>query len=109
TVLRARMTTAERAVWLDKGEVYFQIKRDSAHPVVVMVGTHRVTDLGTKFTVRRAAGKTEVAVIQGRVAFDAPASPTPSQVALLTAGDVATATASKVSIRRETGKVLSTE
>jgi len=108
TVLRARMTTAERTVWLDKGEAYFQIKHDSAHPFVVMAGDHRVTDLGTKFTVRRETGKTEVSVIQGRVTFDAPDSSTPSQVALLTAGDVATATASNVSVRRESEKVLST-
>jgi transmembrane sensor len=109
TVLRARMTTTERTVWLDKGEAYFQIKHDSAHPFVVMVGTHRVTDLGTKFTVRQEKGHTEVAVIQGRVTFDAPDSPTLSQVALLTAGDVATATASNVSVRRENEKALSTE
>lgn len=109
TALRALMTTAERTVWLDKGEAYFQIKHDSAHPFVVMVGTHRVTDLGTKFTVRREVGKTQVAVIQGRVTFDAPDSLRPSQVALLTAGDVATATATDVSIHRENGKALSTE
>ena len=53
TVLRARMTTEERVVWLDKGEAFFRIKHDAAHPFVVMVGDHRVTDLGTKFMVRR--------------------------------------------------------
>ena len=29
TVLRARMTTSERTVWLDQGEAYFQVKHDS--------------------------------------------------------------------------------
>ena len=51
TVLRARMTTAQRTVWLDKGEAYFQVKHDPAHPLTVIAG-HRVTDLGTEFLVR---------------------------------------------------------
>ena len=33
TVLRASMTTDQRTVWLDKGEAYFQVKHDAAHPV----------------------------------------------------------------------------
>src|SRR6185437_11621179 len=32
TVLRARMTTDSRVVWLEKGEAYFQVKHDSVHP-----------------------------------------------------------------------------
>ena len=46
TVLRTRMTTDQRIVWLDKGEAYFQVKHDRAHPFIVMAGDHRVTDLG---------------------------------------------------------------
>ena len=38
TVLRARMTTDQRIVWLEKGEAYFRIKHDSTHPFIVMVG-----------------------------------------------------------------------
>ena len=37
-----------------------------------MAGDHRVTDLGTKFVVRRDPRQLEVAVVQGRVRFDAP-------------------------------------
>jgi transmembrane sensor len=91
TVLRARMTTDQRIVWLEKGEAYFRIHHDSTHPFIVMAGGHRVTDLGTEFLVRRGAKKLEVAVMQGRVTFDAPDTHTPSQIALLTAGEVATA------------------
>ena len=65
TVLRARMTTAQRTVWLEKGEAYFQVKHDAAHPFVVMAGDHRVTDLGTKFLVRRDPGRLEVALLRG--------------------------------------------
>jgi transmembrane sensor len=109
TVLRARMTTEERVVWLDKGEAFFRIKHDAAHPFVVMVGDHRVTDLGTKFTVRRESGKMEVAVVEGRVTFDRPDAPARSQVALLMPGDIATATPRGMRIVRATEKELSND
>jgi transmembrane sensor len=109
TVLRARMTTQERVVWLDKGEAFFQIKHDPAHPFVVMAGDHRVTDLGTQFMVRRDPGRMEVAVIQGRVTFDRPDAPTRSQVALLMPGDVATATAEGMRVTKAADKVLTNE
>ena len=92
TVLRARMTTDSRTIWLEKGEAYFQVKYDSKHPFVVFAGDHRITDLGTKFLVRRDPGRLEVALMEGRVRFGAAdASP---KSALLVPGDVVTATAS---------------
>jgi len=104
TVLRARMTTDQRIVWLDKGEAYFQVKHDPAHPFIVMAGDHRVTDLGTKFTVRRETGRLQVAVMQGRVWLDetgkAQKSHTP-QTAMLTPGDFATATPDSISVTRK--------
>ena len=109
TVLRARMTTEERVVWLDKGEAFFRIKHDAAHPFVVMAGDHRVTDLGTKFIVRRDPGKMEVAVVEGRVTFDRPEAPARSQVALLMPGDVATATAKGMRVTRASQKELSND
>jgi transmembrane sensor len=92
TVLRARMTTGERTIWLDKGEAYFQVKHDAAHPITVYVGNHRITDLGTKFLVRRDKGRLEVAVEQGRVAFRASDEKSPLQAALLARGDAVVAT-----------------
>ena len=93
TVLRARMTTDARTVWLEKGEAYFQVKHDAAHPFMVYVGSHRITDLGTKFLVRRDADRLEVAVEQGRVAFRASDEKSPLQAALLSRGDAVVATA----------------
>ena len=105
TAIRARMTTDQRIVWLDKGEAYFQVKHDALHPFVVMIGNRRVTDIGTKFSIRRdGAGKWRVAVTQGRVTFDAPG--VDSQVALLMPGDVATLRASAVSISHEPRQAL---
>jgi transmembrane sensor len=105
TVLRTRMTTAQRTVWLEKGEAYFQVKHNPADPFVVIAGNHRVVDLGTKFLIRRDPGMLEVALMDGRVRFEAPHSP--SQSALLASGDVVTATTSTMFVTHESGKVLS--
>jgi transmembrane sensor len=86
TVLRTRMTTNKRLVWLDKGEAYFQVKHDPAHPFIVMIGDRRVTDLGTDFFIRRDDARLEVAVVRGSVRFDAQ-----RQTAMLAPGDVVTA------------------
>jgi transmembrane sensor len=109
TVLRARMTTDRRIVWLDQGEAFFQVKHDSVHPFVVVVGNRRITDLGTKFLVRREPAKLEVAVAQGRVWFDAADKSAPSQSALLSPGDVALATATRVSVTRQSAQSIATE
>lgn len=109
TVLRTRMTTADRTVWLDKGEAFFQIKHDAAHPFVVMVGEHRVTDLGTKFLIRRDPGRLEVALIEGKARFGAADTRRKSPSALLLPGDVATATAGTMFVTREPAKKLTGE
>ena len=83
TVLRTRMTTQTRTVWLEKGEAYFRVKHDSANPFVVIAGERRITDLGTKFLIRRETGRLEVALLEGRVRFSAGGK----QSALLTPGD----------------------
>ncbi|HEV2563041.1 MAG TPA: FecR domain-containing protein [Rhizomicrobium sp.] len=106
TSLRARMNADQRVIWLEKGEAFFQVKHDAAHPFIVMAGNHRITDLGTKFLVRRDPKKLEVAVSQGRVWFDAH---TPSQSTLLMPGDVAVASANSVSVTRQSARELATE
>ena len=109
TVLRTRMTTDRRTVWLDKGEAFFQVRHDRNHPFIVMAGDHRITDLGTKFLVRRDPGRLEVALMEGRVRVGAADGKPQSQSALLMPGDVVTATASTVFVTRESGDVLAHE
>lgn len=106
TVMRARMTTRERTIWLEKGEAYFQVKHDAAHPFVVFAGDHRITDLGTKFIVRRDPGSLEVALMEGRVRFGAAEQLPKSKSALLVPGDVVTATASTVFVTRQSVAAL---
>jgi transmembrane sensor len=107
TVLRTRMTTDQRMVWLDKGEAYFQVRHDAAHPFIVNIGNRRVTDLGTAFLVRRDEARMEVAVMQGRVRLDAAGYA--RQTAMLTPGDVVTAAGETMSRAKKTTNELINE
>ncbi len=100
TLIRTRMTTQSREVWLDKGEAYFSIKHDPAHPFTVMVAGHRVTDLGTKFFIRRDGARVEVGLTQGRARVEN-RSIMATQSALLAPGDVVTATADSMSMEKK--------
>jgi transmembrane sensor len=89
TVLRADIGAYRRTITLEKGEAYFQVKHDAARPFVVAASGHRLTDLGTRFVVRSGPQQFEVAVLEGRVEFDARDGHL-KQPLLLGAGDVAT-------------------
>ena len=62
-------------------------------PFTVFVGDRRITDVGTKFLIRRDTDRLEVAVEQGRVDFKTADEKAPLQVALLSQGDAVVATA----------------
>lgn len=102
TVLRTQMTSGARNIWLEKGEAYFQVKHDPAHPLVVIAGKHQITDLGTKFSVDRAPGKLEVALLEGSVRFGSANGA--SQ--LLKPGDEVTATPHSVSVTKKSEQEL---
>jgi len=105
TAIRARMTTAGREIWLDRGEAYFEVKHDPAHPFVVYAAGRRITDPGTKFLVRRNAKTLEVALINGsvRVGEGRGAS------RLLKPGDVAVASAESRVITKRTQSEIANE
>ncbi len=67
THLRAKFDATRREVWLQRGEAYFEVRHDPARPFVVHAGHHRVTVLGTRFSVRRDGDRFEVVVLEGRV------------------------------------------
>ena len=100
TVLRVSLARDRRAIWLDKGEAYFQVTHDAARPFVIYANGRRITDLGTKFVVRSGAGKLEVALVEGRVRLDA-ATDEPQAMTVLTAGDDAVASGNDTSVTRE--------
>ena len=86
TILRARMTTDRRIVWLDRGEAYFQVRHDPSHPFIVIAGNRHITDLGTKFLVRQDVSGLEVALLEGKIRFG---SSDAEHSAILAPGDVA--------------------
>lgn len=75
TQLRAAISTTARNVWLDDGEVYFDIAHDASRPFVVTAGDLQVTVLGTRFTLRREADRLQVNVLEGRVQLQVPGAP----------------------------------
>jgi transmembrane sensor len=103
TVLRTRMNTGERTVWLDRGEAYFRVHHDSAHPFVVIAGKQRITDLGTKFFIRRETGRLEVALLEGKVRFSGAKS------ALMNPGDEIVAAANRTSLSKKSVLDLANE
>jgi ferric-dicitrate binding protein FerR (iron transport regulator) len=65
------MDKAQREVWLEKGEAFFDVAKDKAHPFVVHVDSATVEVLGTSFDVRITDATVSVAVAPGKVGFTA--------------------------------------
>lgn len=59
-----------REVWLDRGEAYFQVAHDPAHPFILKARDQRIVDLGTKFLVRREGGQVDVLVAEGKIRIE---------------------------------------
>jgi transmembrane sensor len=109
TDTKVRVSQDRRKVWLDHGEAYFDVVHDAAHPFTVMVGNHRVTDLGTKFLVRQNANRIEVSLFEGRAKLDSTAEWSRSRSATLMPGDVAVATANSLSVMKKPEKAMTSE
>lgn len=83
TELRATVDETQRAVWLHKGEAFFDIAHDPSRQFVVHAGDRRVVVLGTRFSVWRDGDRVRVAVADGRVRVERekPKKPAPPVVA----------------------------
>lgn len=101
TVVRISDKKDERRVWLDRGEAYFDVRHDPAHPFLLSIGDHRVVDVGTKFTARRDALQTRIAIAEGSVRFEPAAS---GKQLTLVRGDVLVATPQTVSVSKESAE-----
>ncbi len=102
TRVRADVATATREVWLDSGEAYFEVVHDAAHPFVVHAGRHDITDLGTKFTVRRDGDDVHVVVSEGRVQVASGKAPP----TVLARDDTALAAANRVAVTHRTSQQI---
>lgn len=100
SVLRYPQTFAknERRIFLDKGEAFFDVAKDAAHPFRVVSGELQTTALGTSFTVQfdPATGREKVNLYTGKVAVEpvkeeaniAPVELTPGEAFEYLAGEV---------------------
>ncbi|HVM23090.1 MAG TPA: TonB family protein [Sphingomicrobium sp.] len=91
TQLRAVVNATTRAVWLERGEAFFDIAKQPNRNFVIYAGTRTITVLGTKFSVRRKQSDLVVAVLEGRVRVDAAEANVAARHATVGAGDVAIA------------------
>jgi transmembrane sensor len=109
TRIRADVSAGRRYVSVEKGEAFFDIVHDARHPFTVDVDGHRITDLGTKFSIREEAGRVEVTLLQGRASIVSVRPNTQHHAAVLTPGDVAIATADTLSIEQKPKPTLAKE
>ncbi|WP_020563982.1 FecR family protein [Methylosarcina fibrata] len=73
--LRVARLFGSRTVWLERGEAWFDVKHDGAHPFEVIAGNGRIRDVGTRFNVSRDGDNTTVEVEEGIVALSRDGSP----------------------------------
>ena len=78
TRLRVQLEAAERRLYLDRGQAFFQVAKDKSRPFRVFVGADEVRALGTAFEVRRIGDRARVVLEEGRVAVFRHAPPTPT-------------------------------
>jgi transmembrane sensor len=106
TVLHLGMHDGRRTAKLERGEAYFQIAHDAAHPFVVEAAGHRVTDLGTQFSVRDETSRMEVILVEGLARIDSANAQDQKESAVLVPGDRAVATLDSMAIRKETAREI---
>jgi transmembrane sensor len=104
-----RVSANAGTVTLVKGEAFFQIKHDASRLFRVIIGNHRITDLGTKFLVRSDPNRLEVALVEGRARLESSATGASAQSAILVSGDVAVATAGSLSVTKEVARRVKAE
>jgi transmembrane sensor len=70
--VRTRGSADRRLIYLDRGQAFFKVAHDKAHPFVVTAAGRTITALGTAFDVRVDDGKTfKVTLVEGRVRVEA--------------------------------------
>jgi transmembrane sensor len=72
TTLRVPKPFKQRAIYLDKGEAFFEVKHDVNRPFTVTTGNLVTRDIGTSFNIRAYHAQTEyrVEVASGQVAVE---------------------------------------
>ena len=106
TQVRTDVTTAHRTVMLEHGEAYFDVVHDARRPFVVIAGNRRITDLGTKFSVRRDGDDIKVIVKEGRVRVDIMDNGQPAAPVFAVGGNVVVAKSDETLVANASAKEL---
>lgn len=96
TEVRVGTKAGQRIAELVRGEAYFQVEHDGAHPFTVIAGDHRIRDLGTKFLVRKSLTGLRVALVEGRAQLEPASNDSGQRPVVLNPGDVAIANANGI-------------
>lgn len=68
TALKVRFDKGVRRVELSRGQAFFEVAHDHAHPFIVVAGDTEVRAIGTRFDVRRDDGGAKVVLTEGKIA-----------------------------------------
>lgn len=109
TQVQTSVTRAARTVTLERGEAYFEVVHDDKRPFVVYAGNRRITDLGTKFSVRREGDDVKVVVTEGRVRVDILNAPIPAAPVFANGGNIVLAKADETLVASKSQKDLEDE
>ncbi|HVZ17157.1 MAG TPA: FecR domain-containing protein [Terriglobales bacterium] len=94
-------SNALRRVTLLRGEAYFDVQHNGADPFAVTASGYRITDLGTKFSVRTSPIAVRVSLLEGSAAVTPVIGQKAHRSALLMPGDVAVASADTLTVKKE--------
>ena len=95
------LSTTERRIDLESGEVFFDVAKDPARPFVVRTAGKRIVAVGTKFAVLREGQTARVIVTEGQVRVEETASDAPREsTTQLAAGSIAQAGAAGVLVKQ---------
>lgn len=61
---------SNRTMIMFSGVVYFEVGHKRENPFIVKLGKAQITDIGTRFTIRKGEKEIEVAVTNGKVVFE---------------------------------------
>jgi transmembrane sensor len=107
--LRIAAAAGERKVVLERGEAFFKIVHDAAHPFTVIARGHRITDLGTKFSVREGRDSLQVTLVEGSAEIAPASAADRDRSVVLKPGEVAVATAASIAVLKKPAAELADE
>jgi transmembrane sensor len=109
TVVRTDIGSDHRIAFIEKGEAFFKIAHDAGHPFTVTANNNKITVLGTRFSVRNEPNRVEVKLVDGKVWFTSDNGKAAARSALMTPGDVLVATATSLSVAKQTSAELAND